>query len=43
MAAAMAATRCQGPVVIRGAEAVKKSYHGFWHDYESLGGDVRVV
>ena len=43
MAAAVAATRCQGPVTIRGAEAVKKSYPGFWRDYESLGGDVRVL
>lgn len=43
MAAAIAATRCQGPVTIRGAEAVKKSYPGFWRDYESLGGDVRVL
>ena len=43
MAAAVAATRCQGPVVIRGAEAVKKSYPHFWRDYEELGGDVRVL
>ncbi len=43
MAAAIAAARCQGPVVIRGAEAVKKSYPGFWRDYENLGGDVRVL
>lgn len=43
MAAAIAATRCAGPVVIRGAEAVKKSYPDFWRDYEKLGGDVRVL
>ncbi len=43
MAAAIAATRCQGPVTIQGAEAVKKSYPGFWRDYEELGGDVRVL
>ena len=43
MAAAIAAARCQGPVVIRGAEAVKKSYPGFWREYENLGGDVRVL
>ena len=43
MAAAMAAIRCQGPVVIRGAEAVKKSYPAFWRDYENLGGEVRVL
>lgn len=43
MAAAIAATRCQGSVTIRGAEAVRKSYPGFWRDYENLGGDVRVL
>ena len=43
MAAAIAATRCQGPVVIRGAEAVKKSYPNFWRDYEALGGAVHVL
>jgi len=43
MAAAVAASRCEGPVVIRGAEAVKKSYPGFWRDYENLGGEVHVL
>lgn len=43
MAAAVAATRCQGSVVIRGAEAVKKSYPNFWRDYEALGGAVHVL
>ena len=43
MAAAVAATRCQGAVVIRGAEAVKKSYPNFWRDYEDLGGAVHVL
>ncbi len=43
MAAAIAATRCQGPVTIRGAEAVKKSYPNFWRDYENLGGAVHVL
>ncbi len=43
MAAAIAASRCQGPVVIRGAEAVKKSYPNFWRDYENLGGAVHVL
>lgn len=43
MSAAAAATRCQGSVVIRGAEAVRKSYPGFWRDYEELGGEVRVI
>lgn len=43
MAAAVAATCCRGPVVITGAEAVRKSYPGFWRTYEELGGDVRVL
>ena len=43
MAAAVAATRCEGPVTIQGAEAVRKSYPEFWRDYENLGGDVRVL
>ena len=43
MAAAIAATRCQGPVTIRGAEAVRKSYPNFWRDYENLGGAVHVL
>ncbi len=43
MAAAVAATRCQGSVTIRGAEAVKKSYPNFWRDYEALGGAVHVL
>lgn len=43
MAAAIAATRCDAPVTIQGAEAVKKSYPEFWRDYENLGGDVRVL
>ena len=38
MAAAIAATVCTAPVTIRGAEAVSKSYPGFWADYASLGG-----
>lgn len=41
MAAAVAATACSGPVVIRGAEAVGKSYPSFWADYEALGGRIQ--
>ena len=43
MAAAIAATRCESPVTIQGAEAVRKSYPDFWRDYGNLGGDVRVL
>lgn len=43
MAAAIAATRCTGPVTILGAEAVSKSYPGFWEDYRRLGGKFHVL
>ena len=38
MSAAIAATACEGPVTILGAEAVNKSYPDFWKDFEALGG-----
>ena len=38
MAAAIAAVGCTGPVTISGAEAVRKSYPGFFEDYRRLGG-----
>jgi len=40
MLAAAAAPWCTGMVKIIGAEAVDKSYPGFWHDFASLGGEV---
>ena len=40
MMAAVAAVACEQPVTILGAECVKKSYPGFWQDYEMLGGKV---
>ncbi|GJM55425.1 3-phosphoshikimate 1-carboxyvinyltransferase [Granulimonas faecalis] len=43
MMAAVAATRCEGPVTIRGAECVAKSYPRFFDDYAALGGTVREV
>ena len=42
MSAAVAATACEGPVTILGAEAVNKSYPGFWRDFEALGGNVHA-
>ena len=36
MAAAIAATVCNEPVTVLGAECVKKSYPAFWEDYENL-------
>ena len=43
MAAAIAATACQTPVTILGAQAVQKSYPNFWEEYQRLGGDVHVL
>lgn len=38
MAAAIAATNCDKPVVILNADCVSKSYPRFWEDYAALGG-----
>ena len=38
MAAAVAATVCESPVTILGADAVNKSYPTFWNVYKNLGG-----
>ena len=38
MAAAAAASVCEGPVTICGAECVAKSYPRFWEDLEQLSG-----
>jgi 3-phosphoshikimate 1-carboxyvinyltransferase len=43
MMAAIASTVCENPVTIKGAEAVNKSYPGFFRDFEKLGGVVRSV
>ena len=40
MMASIASTRCTHPVVIRGAEAVNKSYPLFFNHFRSLGGVV---
>ena len=42
LAAAVAATRADGPVFIRDAEAVAKSYSRFFEDFAALGGHVYV-
>ncbi len=42
MAAAIAATAASGPVLITGAECVRKSYPGFWEDYKKLGGEYEL-
>lgn len=43
MAAAVAAARCKDPIVLHGAECVRKSYPDFWEQYRALGGDFDVV
>ena len=40
MMAAIAATACEHPVTITGAECVSKSYPNFWEDYVNLGGQI---
>ena len=43
MAAAAASVICEEPVIIHGAEAVNKSYPGFWNDFRSLKGVCHVL
>ena len=43
MAAAIAATRADGDVIIKGAEAAEKSYPNFFNDYTDLGGKANVI
>ncbi|MDY2670126.1 MAG: 3-phosphoshikimate 1-carboxyvinyltransferase [Anaerovoracaceae bacterium] len=43
MSAAVAALRCYEPVMIRGAEAVSKSYPDFFDVFKSLGGRIHVI
>ena len=42
MSAAIAATLCQERVTIFNAHEVKKSYPGFWEDYQKLGGNYEL-
>lgn len=41
MSAAVASIACWEKVVINGAQAVRKSYPGFWEDFERLGGRIQ--
>jgi 3-phosphoshikimate 1-carboxyvinyltransferase len=43
MSAAIAACFCGGEVIIKGAEAVEKSYPRFFEDYRMLGGEADVI
>ncbi|MCL2299199.1 MAG: 3-phosphoshikimate 1-carboxyvinyltransferase [Firmicutes bacterium] len=40
MALAITALKCEGPVTLRGAEAVRKSYPAFWEDYFKMRNEV---
>lgn len=40
MALAVASIRCKEPVIIKGADCVRKSYPSFWEDFRSLGGKI---
>lgn len=42
MMAAAASVGCKNEVIVRGAEAVNKSYPAFWRDFQALGGDVKL-
>ena len=43
MMAAIAASRCENDVYIKGAEAVNKSYPLFFDHYQELGGMVELT
>ncbi|MBR6670960.1 MAG: 3-phosphoshikimate 1-carboxyvinyltransferase [Ruminococcus sp.] len=43
MSAAIAATKASSEVIIKGAEAVEKSYPDFFRDYNILGGKTNVI
>jgi len=43
MSASIAATICENPVIIKGAEAVNKSYPTFFEDYKNTGGEIYVI
>ena len=43
MMAAIAATCCEHPIVITGAQCVAKSYPNFWEEYVRLGGIIEEV
>lgn len=43
MSMAIAATRCEKPLIIRGAECVRKSFPNFFDVYRALGGEVEEI
>lgn len=43
MSMAVAATRCTSPLLIRGAECVRKSFPNYFEVYKQIGGEVDVL
>lgn len=43
MSAAIMGAACRSPIIIEGAEAVSKSYPGFFEDFRKLGGKADVI
>lgn len=43
MALAVLATKCEKELIIKGAQAVEKSYPNFFEDYKVLGGKAHVI
>ena len=43
MSMAIAATCCTSPLIIRGAECVKKSFPNYFDVYKQLGGEVEIL
>lgn len=43
MSAAIAATVANGPLTVLNADCVNKSYPGFWHTYQRLGGQYEQL
>ena len=43
MALAVASSRCDKPIILTGADSVKKSYPDFWKDFEKLNGNMEII
>ena len=43
MMTAIASIVCKNPVTIEGADAVNKSYPGFFEDFKKLGGEIAIL
>lgn len=43
MALAVASSRCDKPIILTGADSVKKSYPNFWKDFEKLNGKIDII